>query len=55
VRPENQPAATNSAFSGTFGKHDGGVGRLFLKILLKSGTYERITGQNMRQNLFAGT
>jgi hypothetical protein len=54
VRPEDQPKATNSAFSGTFGNCGGGIGRFFLKILLKSGTYGRVMEQDMRQNLFAG-
>jgi hypothetical protein len=54
VRPEDQPAATNSAFSGTFGNCGGGIERFFPKILLKSGAYEWVVGQDMWRKESAG-
>jgi hypothetical protein len=46
VRPKNQPEAANSVFFGTFEDCEGGIGRVFLKILLKSSVYERVAGQD---------
>jgi hypothetical protein len=54
VHPDNQPETANPAFFSAFDDCAGGIGRFFLKILQKSGTYGRIAGQYMRQNLFAG-
>jgi hypothetical protein len=52
VRPENQSEVKNLAVSGTFGNYGGGNGQRFLNILLKSGVYGRVAGQDMRRNLF---
>jgi hypothetical protein len=46
MRSEDQPEAANSTFSGAFGVYGGEIGRFFWKVLLKSGAYGRIAGQN---------
>jgi hypothetical protein len=50
MRPENQPEAANLTISGTMGNCGGGSRRFFPKLLLKSGAYRRIAGQNERRN-----
>jgi hypothetical protein len=55
VRPVDQPEATNSVFSSVFGDGGGGIGRFFLKILLKSGSYERGAGQDVQRKRLTGT
>jgi hypothetical protein len=46
VRSEDQPEAANSAVFGTFDDCGVEIGRLFLKISLKSGAYGRILEQD---------